>query len=100
MQTLRLAIWIHVLLLAVIVLCWAPSPVNVIANTALLTVLLPQFFVVYMFGGFSVELGSMPVIIKHSLISYILAFPFSLGYAFCMRWITRPRLIRSASAKK
>jgi hypothetical protein len=78
-----------VLYLALVVLCWAPAPVEHVATFILLTVFLPQFLVAYKLGGFSADIGSMPVIIQYTLISYILAFPFSLGYAFCTRWIAR-----------
>jgi hypothetical protein len=87
-QTLRLAVWIHVLLLVVVVSGFTP-PLAAIAMFPLLTIFLPQFLVIHILQGFSSEVGSIGAIAAFTIVTYVLAFPFSYLYASLARRLAR-----------
>ena len=86
-RNFRLAIWIHVVFLVVLNLCWAPSPIDTIATWGLLTAFLPHFLIAQKFGAFTPDVGSLHDMIVLSIVSFVLAFPVSLVYASFLHWI-------------
>ncbi len=98
-RNIRLGVWIHVAFLVVVVLGWAPSPLNTVATWVLITVFLPHFLIAQKFGGFSSDVGSLSDILAFTVLSFVLAFPVSLVYASFLHWVAQ-RIRRFRHARR
>jgi hypothetical protein len=98
-RNIRLGAWIQVLFLVVVVLGWAPPPLDTVATWILITVFLPHLLIAQKFGGFSTGVGSLSDIIALTLLSFVLVFPVSLAYASLLHWIAK-RIRRFRQARR